>query len=307
MGKPGSLSYDIKKRDVNTKALLEKYCKNELDDAAFLKEAPNAEFYYSTLSDEQYHGGLKEDDSYLPLFVSEEDLREYYDEAGREDYPVMKKSFLYIVETAITANRESPVSYGLIIDPAKSRISFDASAIRPAFFTMLRENDHFLRYKDGYIIASIFLSAALALFLLFTIYTKVNMQKQNSGYTQISAYVSSVDQEDKEVYLLYKNKIYRFNNISKTDLSKYTAIMASGQPVEAYYLNGKIYPDKYSVGNDTPEAKVYFFFLFGTLLLIFLDGLYIGSCVEVRKREKVFDEEIKGKLVVGKGGPEWKT
>ena len=74
--------------------------------------------------------------------------------------------------------------------------------------------------------------------------------------------------------------------------------MASGQPVEAYYLNGKIYPDKYSVGNDTPEAKTYFFFLFGTLLLIFLDGLYIGSCVEVRKREKVFDEEIKGKPII---------
>lgn len=298
MGKSAGLSYDIKKKDVNTKELVEKYCKNELDDASFLKEAPNAEFYYSTLSDEQYHGGLEEDDGYLPLFVSEEDLREYYDKAGRKDYPVVKKSFLSIVQTALKANHESPDTYGLIIDPAGRRISFDASAIRPAFYTMLRENDHFLRYKDGYIIASIFLSAALALFLILTIYYRTNMDKKNSGYTKVSAYVSSVNQEDKEVYLLYKNKIYRFNNISKTDLSKYTAIMASGQPVEAYYLNGKIYPDKYSVGNDTPEAKTYFFFLFGTLLLIFLDGLYIGSYVEVRKREKVFDAEINGKPII---------
>ena len=298
MGKSAGLSYDIKKKDVNTKELVEKYCKNELDDASFLKEAPNAEFYYSTLSDEQYHGGMEEDEGYLPLFVSEEDLREYYDKAGRKDYPVVKKPFLSIVQTALKSNRESPDTYGLIIDPARRRLSFDASAIRPAFYTMLRENDHFLRYKDGYIIASIFLSAALILFLLLTIYTRVNMNKKNSGYTKVSAYVSSVDQEDKEVYVLYKNKIYRFNNISKTDISKYTAIMASGQPVEAYYLNGKIYPDKYSVGNDTPEAKTYFFFLFGTLLLIFLDGLYIGSYVEVRKREKVFDAEINRKPII---------
>ena len=181
MGKSAGLSYDIKKKDVNTKELVEKYCKNELDDAAFLKEAPNAEFYYSTLSDEQYHGGLEEDEGYLPLFVSEEDLREYYDKAGRKDYPVVKKSFLSIVQTALKANHESPDTYGLIIDPAGRRISFDASAIRPAFYTMLRENDHFL---------------------------------------------------------------------------------------------------------------------FGTLLLIFLDGLYIGSYAEVRKREKVFDAEINRKPII---------
>ena len=193
MGKSAGLSYDIKKKDVNTKELVEKYCKNELNDAAFLKEAPNAEFYYSTLSDDQYHGGLEEDEGYLPLFVSEEDLREYYDKAGRKDYPVVKKSFLSIVQTALKANHESPDTYGLIIDPAGRRISFDASAIRPAFYTMLRENDHFLRYKDGYIIASIFLSAALALFLILTIYYRTNMDKKNSGYSKVSAYVSSVD------------------------------------------------------------------------------------------------------------------
>ena len=301
MGKPARLTYDFKKKDVNTKALLDKYCANELDDAAFLKEAPNAEFYYSTLSDEKYHGGLEEDDGFLPLFVSEEDLREYYDRAGRKDYPVSKKSFFTIVETVIKANHNSTDEYGLIIDPAKSRITFDAPVLRPAYYTMLRENDHFLHYKDGYTIASIFLSAALVLFLIFTIYYRVNANKQNSGYSTVSVYVSSINEADKEVYVLYKDKLYRFDNISKDDISRYTAIMASGQPVEAYYLKGQIYPDKYSVGNDTPETKTYFFFLFGTLLLIFLDGLYIGSYVEARKREKVYDGEITGDLIIGKG------
>ena len=68
----------------------------------------------------------------MPLFLSEEDMRKYYDQAGRVGYMIMNASFLLIIEAAAQANSgDAPVKLGLMIDPLKYKVTLDVPMIEP--------------------------------------------------------------------------------------------------------------------------------------------------------------------------------
>ena len=119
--------------------LLERHKKKELNDTDFLKAFRGVMLYYTTPVGDHKDGGMRlfaipgpDKTGYMPLFLSEEDMRKYYDNAGREAYLIMKAAFLPIIETAAKANNGNPpVKLGLMIDPLKYQVTLDVPMIEP--------------------------------------------------------------------------------------------------------------------------------------------------------------------------------
>ena len=119
--------------------LLERHEKKELNDTAFLKAFRGVVLYYTTPVGDHKDGGMRlfaipgpDKTGYMPLFLSEEDMRNYYDRAGRVGYMIMKASFLPIIETAAKANSgNTPVKLGIMIDPLKYKVTLDVPMIEP--------------------------------------------------------------------------------------------------------------------------------------------------------------------------------
>ena len=128
-----------KKENNEAQVLLEKHERKELGDTDFLKAFRGVVLYYTTPVGDHKDGGMRlftipgpDKTGYMPLFLSEDDMRKYYDQAGRENYLIMKASFLPIIETAAQANSgNAPVKLGLMIDPMKYRVTLDVPMIEP--------------------------------------------------------------------------------------------------------------------------------------------------------------------------------
>jgi len=129
----------MKKKNDEAQVLLERHEKKELNDTDFLKAFRGVEVYYTTPVGDHKDGGMRlfaipgpDKTGYMPLFLSEEDMRNYYDKAGRIGYMIMKASFLPILETAAQANSgNAPVKLGLMIDPFKYKVTLDVPMIDP--------------------------------------------------------------------------------------------------------------------------------------------------------------------------------
>ncbi len=133
--------FDVfKKKDFEAKELLEMHETKELNDKAFLKAFAKVELYYTTPFGDHKDGSQRlfvlpgpDETGYIPVFISEKDMREYYEQAGRKDYLIMKGPFISIIETTSETNkRNTPVKLGLLIDPIKYKITLDAPMVNPA-------------------------------------------------------------------------------------------------------------------------------------------------------------------------------
>ena len=129
----------VKKENDEAQVLLERHEKKELNDTDFLKAFRGVVLYYTTPVGDHKDGGMRlfaipgpDKTGYMPLFLSEEDMRNYYDQAGRVGYMIMNASFLLIIEAAAQANSgNAPVKLGLMIDPLKYKVTLDVPTIEP--------------------------------------------------------------------------------------------------------------------------------------------------------------------------------
>ena len=129
----------VKKENDEAQVLLERHEKKELNDTDFLKAFRGVVLYYTTPVGDHKDGGMRlfaipgpDNTGYMPLFLSEEDMRNYYDQAGRVGYMIMNASFLLIIEAAAQANSgDAPVKLGLMIDPLKYKVTLDVPMIEP--------------------------------------------------------------------------------------------------------------------------------------------------------------------------------
>ena len=129
----------VKKENDDAQVLLERHEKKELNDTDFLKAFRGVVLYYTTPVGDHKDGGMRlfaipgpDKTGYMPLFLSEEDMRNYYDQAGRVGYMIMNASFLLIIEAAAQANSgDAPVKLGLMIDPLKYKVTLDVPMIEP--------------------------------------------------------------------------------------------------------------------------------------------------------------------------------
>ena len=129
----------FKKKTSEAEALLEKHENKELNDTEFMKAFGNVEVYYSTPFGDHKDGGQRlfvlpgpDKTGYMPVFISEDDMKNFYEQAGRKGYLIMKAPFISIVETNAKNNKSNtPVKLGLIIDPIKYKITLDVPMIEP--------------------------------------------------------------------------------------------------------------------------------------------------------------------------------
>lgn len=120
------------------RALLDRYDKNELDDATLLKELGKYEFFYTTPFGDTREGTQKffllpgpEPTAYMPIFLNEKEMKDFYDNAGRSAFLSLKGTLLNLLEICMSENQKDKLNfkYGLIIDPIKYKITVDSSAL----------------------------------------------------------------------------------------------------------------------------------------------------------------------------------
>ncbi len=117
-------------------AVLEKYSRKELDNAQFLKEFAKQKILYSTPAGDHKDGGKKmfviggpDGSYYLPIFVSEESMKEWCDLVGRVGYMMIETEFHSIVETTRNVNKTNEIKLGVIVDPMKHQLTMDVSML----------------------------------------------------------------------------------------------------------------------------------------------------------------------------------
>ncbi|MCR4791350.1 MAG: hypothetical protein K5871_01230 [Lachnospiraceae bacterium] len=129
----------FKKKENEAGILLEKHENKVLNDKDFLKAFGNMEVYYTTPFGDHKDGGQRlfvipgpDKTGYMPVFISEQDMKNFYEQAGRKGYLIMKAPFISIIETNSKTNKSNtPVKLGLIIDPIKYKVTLDVPMIDP--------------------------------------------------------------------------------------------------------------------------------------------------------------------------------
>ena len=74
-----------------------------------------------------------------------------------------------------------------------------------------------------------------------------------------------------DVKVEYEGKTYDLKNAHST--SQYTR----GRQVKAYLAGGKIFADIDGVKTSTPVGKIYFVFLFGSIIMLFVASVYTSK------------------------------
>ena len=118
-----------------TRDLLDRYDRDELDDATLLKELSKYKFFHSTPLGDTREGTQKlflipgpEPTAYMPLFLNEQEMKAFYDKAGRAAFLSLKGTLPNLLKTCISENQRDDMNfkYGLLIDPIKYKITLDA-------------------------------------------------------------------------------------------------------------------------------------------------------------------------------------
>lgn len=115
-------------------ALLEKHEKGEMNDVDFLKAFRDQIVYYTTPFGDHKDGTQKlfaipksANEGYIPVFLSETTMREYYDNVGRVGLMILQAPFIDVVQTTMKMNSgKAPVKLGVLIDPKEYKVTLDA-------------------------------------------------------------------------------------------------------------------------------------------------------------------------------------
>ncbi len=150
-------------------------------------------------------------------------------------------------------------------------------------------SDHFIRYKKTYTNLSIISGALLAVFIILTAWSGIQLSNTSSNSQKVTAYVESVydSKFGNQVKVVYDDRIYELINVIDSELYKYELSRKQEKSVEVLLGDdGKLYSNIEGIKNNSPIGKLYFVFLPLTLLLIFSSSVLIGCVVEAKKREK---------------------
>lgn len=132
--KKASLSGDESK----ARELLDKYDRREFTDAQFLKEFAKCTILYTTPAGDTKDGKQRfflipgpEPTAYMPLFLNQAEMKEFYDKAGRANFVILQGSLTDIIKVAIAQNKEDKMNFktGFMIDPWKYKITLDAPVL----------------------------------------------------------------------------------------------------------------------------------------------------------------------------------
>ena len=128
----------FKKKQIDGKALLDKYDNGLLDDYKFLKLFGRVTVYHSTPFGDHKNGGVKlfalptqeEDTFYLPVFTTTERASEFFEKAGRKGYLLMEGSFTSCLATIKAVNDcDDKPKFGAVLEPGYYGLTFEANAL----------------------------------------------------------------------------------------------------------------------------------------------------------------------------------
>lgn len=120
--------------------LLDLHLNKQMNDATFLKEFAKLEILYTTPAGDTKDGKQKfflipgpQPTAYMPLFLNEAEIKEFYDKAGRGPFLILKGTLKDLVEVGIKQNKEDKMNfkYGYMIDPFKYKVTLDAPMLEP--------------------------------------------------------------------------------------------------------------------------------------------------------------------------------
>lgn len=279
------LYYNLKKKKVDTGELLDKYSGKEINGAALLKEFVSAEVFCSTYSEEYDH------DCLLPLFVSKEDARTYYDKAGRKDCLITKKTIFSIIETNVRSGNEknARVTTGVIIDPEKHHLIIAPDDLEEAWRIILKENDHLLHYKKAYLCAGIIFSILMALMigLIFVSYKIID--GLNPDCQAANASVTAVDPKKNKVTVSCMGREYKLEGVSDGNIWTFSSDQIHGNAIKVHIAGDKAYADYDSLKyNSTVWGKINEYSYVAVIVFFFLAGMYFGEYIAAGMREKLY-------------------
>lgn len=127
-----------KANEAKARELLDKYQNKELNDADFLKEFGKLVIYYTTPVGDTKDGKQKfflipgpAPTAYMPVFLNESELAEFYDKAGRAGLIILRGTLLNVIDVGISQNKKDDMNfqYGFMIDPWKYKLTLDAPVL----------------------------------------------------------------------------------------------------------------------------------------------------------------------------------
>ena len=128
----------LKENEAKARELLDKHQNKELNDAEFLKEFGKIKLLYTTPVGDTKDGKQKfflipgpAPTAYMPVFLNESEIREFYDKAGRAGFLIMKGTLLDVINVGISQNKKDDMNfqYGFMIDPRKYKLTLDAPVL----------------------------------------------------------------------------------------------------------------------------------------------------------------------------------
>lgn len=133
---------DISPKDEG-RVLLEKFRRGEISLEELMKRIGKMEVFYSTPYGDHKDGTKKlfvlqgpKETGYNPVFTSQDRITEFYNEAGREAYMIIKGDLLSFVKVTDKTNEEAPVKLGVVIDPNEFGFKIDAMDLKEAIAMM---------------------------------------------------------------------------------------------------------------------------------------------------------------------------
>ena len=132
--------------------------------------------------------------------------------------------------------------------------------------------------------------------LISTIGLWFAMNNQNLEYEEVQVTVVSAKTERVKnkktgsstdfykVEVRYNGKTYDLENAHNTYM------YPEGKTVKSYLANDRLFADTDGVKTSTPVSTVYFIFLFGSFIMLFVAATYSGKLVDAKKASK---EEVK--------------
>lgn len=284
----------MEQKTSDTKAILESYVNKKIDDAGLLKKLASVEFFCSTYSKDY------DKDNMLPLFLTKEDAREYYDKAGRKDCLIMKKPLDFIAKSNISLHgKRFEADKGLIIDPVNYNLVISPDSLLDAEWILLRETDHFIHFKKVYLLAAICLTVLILCLVGCIVACRSIIDGMQTECQTANASVIEVDTKKNTITVSAMGQLYDIKGISNGNIWSYSSSRISGKQIKVYIKDGKAYTDYFSLKYNTSiYGKITNFSYVAVVVLLIITGTVYGSYFEARKREKRFERLLKNEDVI---------
>lgn len=128
---------DCSSGEIDGISLIEQYENGLIDDKLFLCSFAKVKVFYSTPFGDHKDGGQRlfllpaeKETAYLPVFTSENRIKEFYKKARRRNFLIMEGSFSSFLETTKNINAgNTPIKLGVVIDPEYYGLTIGANVL----------------------------------------------------------------------------------------------------------------------------------------------------------------------------------